>query len=309
MKARLLLAPAALAAVLLSSAAPANAAVPHTVEPGETLWSIAAASNFTTRTLAAYNGLPESANVVIGSTIQIPSEAEGAAALGAVSAPATAPAPSSSSPPAAGSYTAQPGDTLSGIAARSGVSTGQVAFMNGIDPSAPLLVGTVLKLPTGAPGTPESSSPTQPPAAPRVPDAEPYPTPGHVTSGEVASIASAHGVPPSLATAVAYQESGFNNGLVSSANARGVMQVLPGTWNWIQDSLASRRLDPSSPTENVYAGVLFLRQLLNDTGGDEAKAIASYYQGLSSVQQNGMLPETEQYVASVQAHRARFGGR
>jgi hypothetical protein len=37
-------------------------------------------------------------------------------------------------------------------------------------------------------------------------------------------------------------------------------------------------------------------------------AIAGYYQGLSSVQTQGMLPETRQYVANVQALRGRFGG-
>ena len=51
-------------------------------QAGETLWSIAAANNFTTRALAAANGLPEDAPVVLGSTIQIPSEQEAAQALG-----------------------------------------------------------------------------------------------------------------------------------------------------------------------------------------------------------------------------------
>ena len=55
--------------------------MPHTVQPGETLWSIAAANNLTTRTVAAYNGLSEDAQVVLGSTIQVPSTVEGAAAL------------------------------------------------------------------------------------------------------------------------------------------------------------------------------------------------------------------------------------
>ena len=58
-------------------AAPAGAAVPHVVQPGETLWSIAAANNLTTRTVAAYNGLSENAQVVLGSTIQVPSTSEG----------------------------------------------------------------------------------------------------------------------------------------------------------------------------------------------------------------------------------------
>src|ERR671914_333517 len=57
---------------LLIPAAPASAAVPHTVQPGETLWSIAAANNLYTGALAAYNGLPPEANVVLGSTIMIP---------------------------------------------------------------------------------------------------------------------------------------------------------------------------------------------------------------------------------------------
>ncbi len=60
---------------------PAKAAVPHTVQPRETLWSIAAARNFTTRTIAVFNGLPEDAKLIAGQTVKIPTEAEGAAAL------------------------------------------------------------------------------------------------------------------------------------------------------------------------------------------------------------------------------------
>ena len=77
---RTTLAIAAVAAAAL--AAPARAAVSCTrVLPGETLWSIAAANNFTTRTIAAYNGLSVDSPVYAGETIQIPTEAEGAAAL------------------------------------------------------------------------------------------------------------------------------------------------------------------------------------------------------------------------------------
>src|ERR671933_2594132 len=70
-----------LLAAFLGFAAPASAAVPHTVQPGETLWSIAAANNLTTRTVAAYNGLSEDAQVVLGSTIMVPTTVEGYAAL------------------------------------------------------------------------------------------------------------------------------------------------------------------------------------------------------------------------------------
>src|SRR3712207_7957109 len=52
-------------------------------------------------------------------------------------------------------------------------------------------------------------------------------SPGRLTAGQIGSIAAQHGAPGSLATAIAWQESGFNNGMLSSANARGIMQVLP----------------------------------------------------------------------------------
>ena len=129
-----------------------------------------------------------------------------------------------------------------------------------------------------------------------------------VSATDVQNVAAAHGVSPSLAAAIAYQESGFNNGMVSSANARGVMQVMPGTWDYVQQNLAGRALDPNSATDNVHAGVMYLKRLLTDAGGDESAAIAGYYQGLASVQERGMYDDTQQYVANVQALRSRFGG-
>lgn len=106
------------AATLGMTAAGAQAAVPHVVQPSETLWSIAAQYNFTTRTVAAFNGLPEDATVVAGSTIQIPTVDEGATALvgaGIVpgqpspTAPAAEPAPAAA--PTGGPPPTAPGTT------------------------------------------------------------------------------------------------------------------------------------------------------------------------------------------------------
>jgi LysM repeat protein len=292
----------------------AGAAVPHVVRPGETLWSIAAANNLTTRTVAAYNGLSESSQVVLGSTIQIPSTVEGYAALqkaGLVAAtpaaaPAAAPARAASAPAPQGAYTVRPGDTLSGLAASSRVSVSAMAAMNGLDPSKVLMAGTVLKLPAGAPAPARAAQPA--PAATVVPHAGPEPTPTRVDAATIQSAAAANGVPSSLAAAIGWQESGFNNAMVSGANARGVMQITPGTWDFVQANLAGgRKLDPNSAADNVSAGVLYLKHLLQQTG-DESTAIACYYQGCGSVQSRGLFDDTKQYVANVQALRARFGG-
>jgi N-acetylmuramoyl-L-alanine amidase len=288
------------AAATLICVSPAGAAMPRTVQPGETLWSIAAESNFTTRALAAANGLSPEAQLVAGTTIQIPTEAEAVAALGGEGATA-APAAGASAAPG-GAYTVRYGDTLSGIAARAGVSAGQVASLNGLDPDGPLLAGTVLQLPPGGEPAPAAQATSPPPSE------TPVTSVGFTSAAEIGQIASAHGVSPSLAAAVAWQESGFNNEIVSSADARGAMQILPGTWSWIEDTLAAGPLDPASPGDNVRAGVLYLGQLLRDTGGDERTAVAAYYQGLASVRSHGILPETQQYVDTVMALRPRFGG-
>jgi LysM repeat protein len=310
-------------AAVLAAAAPAGAAAPHVVMPGETLWSIAAANNLTTRTVAAFNGLSEDSQVVLGSTIQVPTTVEGYAALqkaGLVAATpsgGTASSGSSSGTPATtvavssgpapqGSYKVRAGDTLGALASSSGVSLASMAAMNGIDPGAPLLIGTVLKLPTGAPPPPRSSEPA--PTQTVIPNASPNPTPQRLGAADVQSVAAQYGVSPSLAAAIAWQESGFNNAMVSAANARGVMQVMPGTWSFVQDNLAGRALNPDSATDNASAGVLYLKHLLAETGGDESAAIAGYYQGLSSVRTRGMFDDTRQYVANVQALRSRFGG-
>ena len=136
----------------------------------------------------------------------------------------------------------------------------------------------------------------------------PHPTNERVTADQVGTIAQPQGVSPSLAKSVAWQESGFNNAAVSTTGARGVMQIMPETWDWIDDNLAQSPLDAASAHDNIRAGAMYLNYLRR-AAGDEKTAIASYYQGLDSVRRDGLLPETELYVNSVNAHRAnRFQG-
>jgi LysM repeat protein len=287
------------AAAPAAQAAPAAAPAPaasgggYRVQPGDTLSGIAARQGVSPSALAAANGLTQDGWVISGTTLRLPA---------AGSAPATAAA--SAAPPPMGAYKVRPGDTLSGLAAAARVPAAQMAQMNGLGPDAKLIAGTVIKLPTGAAVTPTAPAP----ARTVVPQAAPMASPGRLDAGQVGTVAAQQGAPSSLAAAIAWQESGFNNAMVSSANARGIMQVMPGTWSWVQSNLSSTRLDPASPTDNVKAGSLYLAHLLRQTNGDPAMAAAAYYQGLDSVRRIGMLPETQRYVANVLALRGRFGG-
>ena len=299
--------------ILSGVAAPTSAAVPvsstssggaYVVQPGDTLTAIAARAGLSTRSLAAANGLDVDGVLVSGTVLQLSGGAGGAA-------PAGTAVPVSETTSSGGAYVVQPGDTLTAIAERAGVSPASLASANGLEENGVLISGKVIHL-AGSPAAVDSSAATSQPvgeAAQGSPVDPPYPTAERVSGSEVGSIAAADGVPASLATAIAWQESGFNNDLVSSADARGVMQILPGTWQWIQQSLDSGApLAPASAADNVRGGVLLLHSLLNSTGGDPAMAAAGYFQGLPSVQQHGLYPETQQYVNSVLALERRFGG-
>jgi LysM repeat protein len=101
-------------------AAPAGAAVPHVVQPGETLSGIAAANGLATESLAGYNGIAADTFVISGQTIQIPApeEAPAAPAAPAPTAPAdpatttTPMAPTGLAPGAAESWNAMAAEAL-----------------------------------------------------------------------------------------------------------------------------------------------------------------------------------------------------
>ena len=110
--------------------------------------------------------------------------------------------------------------------------------------------------------------------------------------------ARVYGVDPRVVRAVAWWESGFNDSLVSAAGARGVMQVTPATWDYVERVLIGRRI-AATTSGNVQVGVAFLRQLLREFRGDLRLALAAYVQGPGSVRQYGVFRETRRYVAGV----------
>jgi N-acetylmuramoyl-L-alanine amidase len=275
-------------ACVMAAVLPAQASA-HMVTSGETLSYVAAANGLTTDELAAANGLSPDALLIAGESLYVPypSGSGGGGSGGGGEASS-----------GGGSYVVQPGDTLSGIAASAGLSIDELAHLNGLYVDTPLIAGTTLTTSGSGGGSANTASTGD----------SPVPTNETVSPGEVGDIAASENVSPSLADAVATQESGFDNSLTSSADARGVMQILPSTWDFINGSLASAPLDPASARDNVRAGALYLGYLADNTGNDPVSTVASYYQGLGSVQSGGLLPETQQYVDSVLALRDRYRG-
>jgi LysM repeat protein len=148
-------------AAIAAFATQASAAVPHTVLPGETLWSIAAANNFTTDSLAAYNGLSADTQVYTGETIQIPTDSEAAGALASSGTSTVGSTTTTTASTTGASHTVQPGESLSSVAAANGISPQTLAAGNGLSSDALLISGEQITIPTQvatSTSTPTSSS-------------------------------------------------------------------------------------------------------------------------------------------------------
>ncbi len=306
--------------------APAQAPVPttstYTVRSGDTLTGIAARLHTTVAVLASANSLRNPSFIRVGQVLAVPGAAPAPAAAPA-SVPAAAPAPvAAGASPAAlpttittrTSYTVARGDTLSGIAARYGTTVAALQSANGLRSANFIRIGQVLSVPVTATATPlvgnSFAGRTYPAVVVAAANANRatllaigVPTKDQMR-GLVVTTAKAMGVDPALALAVAYQESGFDQSQVSPANAIGTMQVIPSSGQWASD-LVGRQLNLLDPRDNVTAGVVILKSLQR-TSPDLPTAIAGYYQGATSVLQNGMYADTRQYVANVRALMTRF---
>jgi LysM repeat protein len=280
----------------------------HTVRKGETLGGIAHTYGVSTSVLAQANNLADPNRVVAGSALAIPGTA--------------GPAPSTVPPvkkPAGSSHTMQLGEALEQVARRHGVTVTALAGANGLTNPDLVRAGTVLRIPSGA-TAPIGSAPARSTgqaivvAMPAATLASTRTAPRIVVPPDRAVLRSIFlrfsplaGVPSDLAMALAWQESGWQRNKVSSTRAIGVMQLMPDTVDFVSIALLRlpTRLDPRDPVANIRMGTRFLRYLLDANGGDVDRALASYYQGLRSVREHGMLDETRRFVANVKALRGR----
>lgn len=121
------------------------------------------------------------------------------------------------------------------------------------------------------------------------------------------NIAQAHGpailrasvgtrVSPALALAVIAVESAGRVDAVSSANAQGLMQLIPATAERFGVS------DVFDPTQNIRGGIAYLDWLIGHFDGDVVLALAGYNAGEGAVRRNNGVPpfaETRDYVPKV----------
>jgi len=249
---------------------PAGASQTYTVEPGDTLSQLAEDFGVSVSELAQANGLDTPNDLHAGQILTVP----GRGRL---------------------SHVVAGGESLSGIAAKYGGSVAGLVRLNKLADPESLDVGQELQVPGPLVGE-----------YPNIPDSI-------KTNSERAALveifegwAYEYDVPVDLLMAISYQESGWQAEVRSHKGAIGVGQLMPDTASWVASHLLKTPdLDPNNPQDNIQMSARFLAWLIAISPNERA-AIAGYYQGPSSVAQQGLFDDTEDYVANVQAARNLF---
>jgi LysM repeat protein len=304
----------------------------HAVIAGETLTAIAARYGTTVSILASLNRLADPSYIMAGQILDLPVDRVSAQSGGGN--------------PGWIAEVVHPGDTLMAIAARHGTTVAALADANGIGDPSLIFAGATILVPgaaderaaaTEAPAasapppavgaietlaapepTAEDAAHSEPPAA-AAPGGEP--PAGEPMPDWMATLTSARvdvrdlveaqavelGVPVPLALAVAWQESGWQQSVVSSSGAIGVMQLLPDTAAWVGEAMLGEAVDVYEVRSNIRAGVRLLRHYL-DRYHDQRLALAAYFQGQRAVDERGIYAESIPYIDSILYHERFFGG-
>lgn len=121
----------------------------------------------------------------------------------------------------------------------------------------------------------------------------------------VRSYSTANELDPYLVASLIRQESEFNPGAISHANAYGLMQLLPSVGKRVAKEVklggfsTSKLLEPNA---NIQLGTRYFREMIEDNGGKVEYALAAYNAGNHRVVQwlaDGSYRDVPEFVESI----------
>ena len=158
------------------------------------------------------------------------------------------------------------------------------------------------------PAPPVATAPPPAPVAPAMPADAIVPLDRAALKPILMQAAADNGLPSDLVMAQAWAESSWQDSVVSSADAVGVLQLTGPTVDFVSHQLLrlDRPLDALNPSDNARMGTRYLRHLLAKTDNNLRQALIAYNQGLGALRRNGPYPEALRYADRVLALRPMF---
>jgi N-acetylmuramoyl-L-alanine amidase len=214
-------------------------------------------------------------------------------------------------------YTVRSGDSLWAISQANGITVNELAEANGLNPDNVLPIGTQLVIP-GSGGATDSSSSG---GSSQTVNASAFCSSFQASSGPWGVLpqllqdspdrlalqpiferwANHYDLSLPLLEAIAWQESGWQQDVVSSVGAIGTGQIMPSTATFIASTLVGEPMNINSVSDNIRMSAAFLAYLAGVEGNSQCLTIAAYYEGPVNLAQDGAFPDTQAYVASVEA--------
>ena len=180
------------------------------------------------------------------------------------------------------------GDSVGWIATHYRVSVGAVIDANGLKNPDLIEIGQVLSIPPSPDGQPEIVSKA---------DAQQL----------LRNAADEFGLARGLVLGLAWMESGWQQQVVSSVGAVGLLQVTPDTGDWaVEFLLPSASNWRISARDNARIGAAILSNMIDQANGDIPLALGFYYQGWRSIERFGMFQETREYISNVLFFTAKY---
>lgn len=221
-------------------------------------------------------------------------------------------------------YTVKSGDTLWAIAQANGISVSQLAAANNMGENDLLMIGRRLVIPgsngvaSGTPAEPASTTAATGPGSenPRTFCATFSESGGpwgvlpqilYAYPSRLALLptfrywASYYNLSLPLLEAIDFEESGWQQNVVSDTGAIGIGQIMPSTGAFIADELIGEHMDIHSPSDNIRLSAAFLAYLAGVEGNNTCATIAAYYEGPINESLYGVFSDSQQYVAAVEA--------
>jgi LysM repeat protein len=267
------------------------------VRPGDTLTGISRRHGVSIARLVELNDLANPNRIRAGQRLRIAGEDSGSSHGG------------SGAPAASRTHTVRAGEHLTGIARHYGVSIAAIVRANRLADPSRIYAGQRLTIPGGSSsGGDRSPSSTGSDTRRMSASMAALVMERDDVRRAIVQQANAMGVPPAFALAVAWQESGWQQRVVSHAGAIGVMQLMPDTARWVGESMLRTSVDPRDTRQNIRAGVRLLAHYLQRYDGNWDLTLAAYYQGQTAVDRHGIYGVSRPYIASIKVLARLFAG-